>query len=43
MVAHNKGDINERDLRDIQQFIAANHEHICSRWEQVAGACEFYC
>jgi len=43
VVAHNKGGINEHDLRDIQQLVAANHEHICNRWKQVAGGCEFYC
>ena len=42
-IAHNKGDIPPRDLRDIQQFIAANHAYICAQWEQTVGAVSFYC
>ena len=43
LTAHNKGDIPARDLRDIEQFIAANHAYICERWEQAVGPCTFYC
>lgn len=43
ITAHNKGDIPERDLRDIEQFVAANHAYICERWEQTVGPRSFYC
>ena len=41
-LAHNKAEIPARDLRDIQQFVAANHSFICERWLQVVGDCAFY-
>ena len=30
-LAHNKGEIPARDLRDLMQFVAANHAYICDR------------
>lgn len=41
-LAHNKGDIPNRDLRDIMQFIAANHALICQRWSETMGECHFF-
>ncbi len=43
LVANNKSKIPERDLKDLQQFVAANHEYICEQWRQVSGQCTFYC
>ena len=42
MVANNKSKIPERDLKDLQQFVAANHKYICEQWEHIAGQCTFY-
>ena len=42
--AHNQGNIPARDLRDIEQFVSANHDLICRRWcEATDQDCTFYC
>ena len=44
VLAHNQGNIPARDLRDIEQFVSANHAYICKRWSETTGeACSFYC
>lgn len=40
-LAHNKGDIPSRDLRDIMQFVSANHQLICKKWFETMGECHF--
>jgi hypothetical protein len=42
-LAHNKGEIPARDLRDLMQFVAANHAYICDRWQETMGDISFYC
>ncbi len=42
-LAHNKGGVPQKDLRDILQFVAANHRFICKRWQEVTGTLSFYC
>lgn len=42
-LAHNKGDIPARDLRDIMQFVSSNHALICKRWKETTGGPSFYC
>lgn len=42
-LAHNKGDIPARDLRDIMQFVSSNHALICKRWKETTGGLSFYC
>ena len=42
-IAHNKGGIPPKDLRDVMQFIAINHAYICSRWHETMGECHFFC
>ena len=41
-LAHNKGDIPARDLRDIMQFISSNHALICKRWKETTGELSFW-
>ena len=44
VLAHNQGNIPARDLRDIEQFVSANHDLICRRWcEATDQDCTFYC
>lgn len=44
VLAHNQGNIPERDLRNIEQFVSANHDLICRRWcEATDQDCTFYC
>ncbi len=44
VLAHNQSEIPARDLRDIEQFVSANHELICRRWcEATGGPLSFYC
>ncbi|MBS5451864.1 MAG: DUF4160 domain-containing protein [Coriobacteriia bacterium] len=40
-LAHNRDDIPKRDLRDLMQFIAANHKFICDKRAEVTGDCHF--
>lgn len=44
ILAHNQGNIPVRDLRDIEQFVSANHDYICERWQEATQSeCTFYC
>lgn len=44
VLAHNQSNIPARDLRDIEQFVSANHDLICRRWcEATDQNCTFYC
>ena len=44
VLAHNQGNIPAHDLRDIEQFVSANHDLICRRWcEATDQDCTFYC
>lgn len=44
VLAHNQSEIPARDLRDIEQFVSANHELICRRWCEATGEpLSFYC
>jgi len=36
-VASNGSGISPKDLRDIQDFIVANHDEICERWAETFG------
>lgn len=44
VLAHNQSGIPARDLRDIEQFVSANHDYICKRWTEATDQdCMFYC
>ena len=44
VLAHNQSNIPARDLRDIEQFVSANHDLICRRWREATDQdCTFYC
>jgi hypothetical protein len=42
VLAHNKSDIPQHDLRELMQFITANHRRICRRWEEIFDELSFY-
>ena len=37
-----RGDISEKNLRNILKVISANHAFICNEWEKYFGALLFY-
>ena len=44
VLAHNQGNIPARDLRDIEQFVSANHDLISRRRSEATDQdCTFYC
>lgn len=41
LIANNRSDIPERDLRDLREFITYNHADICKRWVDTFGEISF--
>ena len=37
VLAHNRSNIPEKDLRDLAKLITLNHRYICSRWRETFG------